>query len=80
MNAKDAKTIPVQHGGEVKIDTKLGSVKAIVSITENVLPKVVFIPHLPTGDLESPRNTVDPRATMPELNTAVCQIKKRGGK
>jgi formate dehydrogenase major subunit len=80
MNAKDAKKIPVQHGGEVKIATKLGSVKAIVSITENVLPEVVFIPFLATSDLASPLNTVDPRAIMPELNTAVCQIKKSGGK
>jgi predicted molibdopterin-dependent oxidoreductase YjgC len=80
MNAKDAKTIPVQQGGEVKIDTRLGSVKATVSITEKVLPGVVFIPHLPTSDLASPRNTVDPRALLPELNTAVCQIKKSGGK
>ena len=80
MNAKDAKTIPVQQGGEVKIDTKLGSVKATVSITENILPEVVFIPFLAARELESPRNTVDPRAILPELNTAVCQIKKSGGK
>jgi len=80
MNAKDAKKILVQHGGEVKIATRLGSVKATVCITENLLPEVVFIPFLATGNLESPRNTVDPRALMPELNTAVCQIKKSGGK
>jgi formate dehydrogenase major subunit len=80
MNAKDAKRIPVSHGGEVKIATKLGSVKATVSITETVLPEVVFIPFLTISDLASPLNTVDPRVIMPELNTAVCQIKKSGGK
>jgi formate dehydrogenase major subunit len=80
MNVKDAKKIPVSDGGEVKIATKLGSVKATVSITETVLPEVVFVPFLTTSDLPSPRNTVDPRAIMPELNTAVCQIKKSGGK
>jgi len=80
MNAKDAKKIPVQHGGEVKIATKLGSVKATVSITENILPNVVFVPFPATGDPASPITTADPRAIMPELNTAVCQIKKSGGK
>lgn len=80
MNAKDAKKIPLQQGEEVKITTRLGSVRATVSITDTVLPDVFFIPPPANATPESPLKEADPRALLPELNTAFCQIKKGGGK
>ena len=80
MNPKDAKIVAVQNHGEVKIITRGGSIKATALITERVLPGVVFIPFCAAGGNGYSPGTCDPRARLPELNAATCQIKKSGGK
>jgi anaerobic selenocysteine-containing dehydrogenase len=80
INPKDAKKIHLHDQSKVKISTKAGYVKATACITERVLPGVVFIPFLPAGNDANILRTIDPRAKIPELNAATCQIKGSGGK
>jgi anaerobic selenocysteine-containing dehydrogenase len=80
INPKDAKKINTQNQSEVKISTRLGNVKATACITEKVLPGVVFIPFLPASNNGKIPSSVDPRAKIPELNAATCQVKGSGGK
>jgi formate dehydrogenase major subunit len=81
INPKIAKKIHIKNHSEVKITTKLGSVKATACISEKVLPGVVFIPFfLASGSGSRTFTTFDPRAKIPELNTTTCQIKASGGK
>ncbi len=79
INPKDAKKISIQNLSEIKIITRLGSVKATARITEKVLPGVVSVPFLP-ADNQYPLSGRDPRAAIPELNATTCDIKKSGGK
>ena len=80
IHPKDAKKMHIHDQSKVKISTKAGHVKANACITERVLPGVVFIPFLPaSGDAKTLR-TIDPRAKIPELHAATCQIKGSGGK
>lgn len=81
INPQDAKKIQIKDQSEVKISTKLGSLKATACISEKVLPGVVFIPFFLASDGDSRVfNTFDPRAKVPELNATACQIKASGGK
>ncbi|KPJ55863.1 MAG: hypothetical protein AMJ42_06085 [Deltaproteobacteria bacterium DG_8] len=81
INSKDAKKIHIQNQSEVKISTKLGSVKATACVSEKVLSGVVFIPFLPARGGDSRAfHTLDPRAKIPELNATTCQVKASGGK
>ncbi len=80
LNPKDAKKINIQNQSVVKISTKLGNVKATACITEKILPGVVFIPFLPASNNGKILSSVDPRAKIPELNAATCQVKGSGGK
>ncbi|MCK5254471.1 MAG: formate dehydrogenase subunit alpha, partial [Deltaproteobacteria bacterium] len=81
INSKDAKKIHIKKQSEVKISTKLGSVKATARLSEKILPGVVFIPFFLTNNGDNRTfNTLDPRAKNPELNTTTCQIKPSGGK
>ena len=81
INPKDAKKIHIRNLSEVKVSTKLGSVKAIACISEKVLPGVVFIPFfLASGSDSRAFHFSDPRARIPELNATTCQIKVSGGK
>jgi len=81
INPKDAKKIHIRNRSEIKVSTKLGSVKAIACISEKVLPGVVFIPFfLARGGDNRAFNFLDPRASIPELNATSCQIKPSGGK
>jgi formate dehydrogenase major subunit len=79
INSKDAKKMSLQHNSEVKIITKEGSISATARITDRVLSGVVFIPFCSAGKNGFSLTTCDPRAHFPELNTAICQIKKSGG-
>jgi len=79
INSKDAKKISLQNKSGVKIITKQGSISATACITDRVLPGVVFIPFCSAGENGFSLTTCDPRAHFPELNTAICQIKKSGG-
>jgi formate dehydrogenase major subunit len=79
INSKDAKKISVQNNSAVKIITKEGSISATAHITDRVLSGVVFIPFCSAGGNGFPATACDPRAYFPELNTAICQIKKSGG-
>ena len=81
INSKDAKKIHIKKQSEVKISTKLGSVKATARLSEKILPGVVFIPFFLTNNGDNRTfTTLDPRAKIPELNTTTCQIKPSGGK
>ena len=81
INTKDARKIHLKKQSEVKISTKLGSVKAIARISEKILPGVVFIPFFLTSEGDSRTfTTLDPRAKFPELTATTCQIKPSGGK
>ena len=79
INPKDAKKIPLQSSGEVKIITTWGSVKATALITDRVIPGVVFIPFVPAGVTAGAHGPLDPRVHVPQLNAQTCQIKKSGG-
>ena len=78
INPKDAKKIHIHDQSEVKISTKSGTTKAIARITERVLPGVIFIPFLPVQESGKTLTTEDPRAKIPELNAAICQVKGTG--
>ena len=80
INPKDAKKIHIHNQSKVKISTKAGHAKATACITERVLPGVVFVPFLPNPVDAKHFSTIDPRAKIPELNAATCQIKGIGGK
>ena len=80
INPKDANKIHINNQSKVKISTKAGHLKATASITERVLPGVVFIPFLPASGDAKILSTIDPRVKIPELNAATCQIKGSGGK
>lgn len=79
INSKDAKNNHIRNQSEVKISTKLGSVKATACISEKILPGVVFIPFFLSGDSRA-FISLDPRAKFPELNATTCQVKVSGGK
>lgn len=81
INPKDAKKMHLRDQSEVKISTKLGTIKATACVSEKVLPGIVFIPFLPSrGTDHHAFSTIDPRVKSPELNTTTCQVKASGGK
>ena len=45
MHPEDATQLGANHGGSVRITSRVGTLEAVVEVTENIRPRVVSLPH-----------------------------------
>ena len=78
IHPNDAARLGLEDGGWVKVRTRRGEITTIVKTTEMVAEGSVFVPfHFAEAAANRLTNdALDPKAKIPELKVAACQIEK----
>jgi formate dehydrogenase alpha subunit len=78
IHPNDAARLGLEDGGRVKVRTRRGEITTMVKTTERVAEGSVFVPfHFAEAAANRLTNdALDPKAKIPELKVAACQIEK----
>jgi predicted molibdopterin-dependent oxidoreductase YjgC len=78
IHPNDAARLGLEDEGRVKIRTRRGEIETKVKATERVAEGSVFVPfHFAEAAANRLTNdALDPKAKIPELKVAACQIEK----
>jgi len=78
IHPNDATRLGLEDGGWVKVRTRRGEITTMVKMTERVAEGSVFVPfHFAEAAANRLTNdALDPKAKIPELKVAACQIEK----
>jgi len=78
IHSNDVTRLGLEDGGRVKVRTRRGEIATMVKMTERVAEGSVFVPfHFAEAAANRLTNdALDPKAKIPELKVAACQIEK----
>ncbi|HCP31751.1 TPA: formate dehydrogenase subunit alpha, partial [Candidatus Acetothermia bacterium] len=78
IHPNDAARLSLEDGGMVHVRTRRGEIETKVEVTERVAEGSVFVPfHFAEAAANRLTNdALDPKAKIPELKVAACQIEK----
>jgi formate dehydrogenase major subunit len=80
MNTQDAKELGIRPYEKVKVTSRRGESIAIARVTDDVGPKVLFMPmHFAHGANDLTNTALDPLSKMPELKHCAVKIEKITG-
>ncbi len=77
MNTLDAEELGIKPYEKVKVTSRRGESIAIARVTDDVAPKVIFMPmHFEHGANDLTNTALDPLSKMPELKHCAVKIEK----
>ncbi|HRY76030.1 MAG TPA: molybdopterin-dependent oxidoreductase, partial [Methanoregulaceae archaeon] len=77
MNTQDAKELGVKNLEKIKVTSRRGESIAIARVSEDVAPKVMYMPmHFYKGANQLTNTALDPLSKMPELKHCAVKVEK----
>ncbi|MCK9632605.1 MAG: formate dehydrogenase subunit alpha [Methanoregula sp.] len=80
LNTLDAKELGIKQHEKIKVTSRRGETIAIARVTDDVAPKVLYMPmHFANGANNLTNTALDPMSKMPELKHCAVKVEKITG-
>jgi len=77
INTLDAKELGIKPYEKVKVTSRRGESIAVARVTDDVAPKVLYMPmHFALGANNLTNTALDPLSKMPELKHCAVKVEK----
>ncbi|MFA5237424.1 MAG: formate dehydrogenase subunit alpha [Methanoregula sp.] len=77
INTRDAKELGIRNGEKIKVKSRRGETITIARVSEEVAPKVLYMPmHFDQGANNLTNTALDPLSKMPELKHCAVLVEK----
>jgi len=77
LNTQDAKELGIKQHEKIKVTSRRGESIAIARVTDDVAPKVMYMPmHFHNGANNLTNTALDPLSKMPELKHCAVKVEK----
>jgi formate dehydrogenase major subunit len=77
LNTQDAKELGIAQHEKIKVSSRRGESIAIARVTDDVAPKVMYMPmHFYQGANQLTNTALDPLSKMPELKHCAVKVEK----
>jgi formate dehydrogenase major subunit len=77
INTGDAAGLSIKNGEKIKVRSRRGEIETIARVTDDVAPKVLYMPmHFGPGANTLTNTALDPLSKMPELKHCAVAVEK----
>ena len=77
INTQDAKELGIRQHEKIKVTSRRGETIAVARVTDDVAPKVLYMPmHFAHGANNLTNTALDPLSKMPELKHCAVKVEK----